>query len=104
MNGSVTANIYPKKGLHQGNLVSPYLFLLCEEDFSSLHRYAKRLDIIQDVKATHLKPVLHLFFTHNAFIFCDASVIQCQELKMILSMYESTIIQHANFDKSMVSF
>ena len=36
INGKAYHNIQPSRGLHQGDPLSPYLFLLCAEGFSSM--------------------------------------------------------------------
>ena len=36
INGKAYGNIRPSRGIQQGDLLSPYLFLICEEGFTSL--------------------------------------------------------------------
>ena len=42
INGVVYRSIFPTRGLRQGNPLSPYLFLLCADGFSSLINEAVR--------------------------------------------------------------
>lgn len=41
--GETFGNIIPSRGIKQGDLISPYLFLLCAEGFSNIiQRYEER--------------------------------------------------------------
>ena len=41
INGKPQGNIHPTRGIHQGDPLSPYLFILCVEGFTSLLAKAK---------------------------------------------------------------
>lgn len=50
INGIPSRIIYPKRGIRQGNPISPYLFLLCAEGLSALMSDAKLHGRIKGVK------------------------------------------------------
>ncbi|KAA3480919.1 RNA-directed DNA polymerase [Gossypium australe] len=56
------------RGLHQGDPLSPYLFLICSEDLSSLMRLAAREGSLKGVKVCQKGPLItHLLFATTAF-------------------------------------
>lgn len=53
----------PFRGLRQEGSLSPYLFLICAEGFSSLLNLAKNDGLIKGARVRHNKLVVtHLFF------------------------------------------
>ena len=61
-NGHELGPIVPRRGLRQGDPLSPYLFILCAEGLSALIRHNKRLGLWQGCKINRLAPVIsHLF-------------------------------------------
>ena len=97
--------ISPSRGLKQGDLLSPYLFLLCAEGLSSLIRKV--------VETKHLHGILsckngvcisHLLFADNSFIFCQATMEEGQHLLNILGRYEAASRQAINRHKTSIFF
>lgn len=62
-NGQVDGNVVPSRGLRQGDSISPYLFLLCAEAFSTLLSKAANDKLITGAQVCRGAPrVSHLFF------------------------------------------
>ena len=69
-NGNEVGPIIPSRGLRQGDLLSPHLFILCAEGLSSPIRRQEKAGLIHGVKVAKSAPMLsHLFFTDDAFLF-----------------------------------
>ena len=82
--GAPFGKIVPTRGLRQGDPISPYLFLLVAEGFSSLVRNAGMHRLIHGVSIARGAPsVSHLFFADDSFFFCDATVSDCSNLKEV---------------------
>lgn len=63
VNKDATEVIIPQRGLHQGDPLSPYLFLLCAEGFSALLYDAERNGSLKGIKLCREAPsVSHLLF------------------------------------------
>jgi len=63
INGKAYGNIRSSRGLHQGDPLSPYLFLLCAESFTSLLARAQNEGCIHGVAVCRRVPCIsHLLF------------------------------------------
>ena len=71
--GKAHVNITSSRGLRQGDLLSPYLFLLCKEGFISLLQKSKFEGRIQGVSICRWAPrITNLLFVDDSLIFCQA--------------------------------
>ncbi|CAO2827157.1 unnamed protein product [Amaranthus hypochondriacus] len=103
--GCICGNVIPSRGLRQGDPISPYLFILCAEAFSSLLHRGVRQGNIHGVSICRGAPKLsHLFFADDNILFAKASFQECLEVANIISIYERASGQRANYDKSEISF
>ena len=70
INGVAHECIVPLRGFHLGDLLSPYLFLLCADGFSSLINDAARNNTLSGVSICRGCPmVTHLFFADDNLLF-----------------------------------
>ena len=105
INGKVSGNIVPSRGLKQGNHISPYLFVLVAEALSGLLIKAVSEGIIHDTKPSRNEPkISHLFFVNDNLLFTRVTQLDCLKIIEILNQYEEASGQKVNFDKLEVSF
>ncbi|KAI5351664.1 hypothetical protein L3X38_004555 [Prunus dulcis] len=105
VNGEPTRILYPTRGLRQGDPLSPYLFLLCAEGFTTLLSKAERQGQLQGIVICRGAPtVSHLFFADDSFVFAKATDNNCGVLKHIFEVYERASGQQINCQKSCVAF
>ncbi|KAL0310472.1 UNVERIFIED_CONTAM: putative mitochondrial protein [Sesamum calycinum] len=99
------SSIVPQRGLRQGDPLSPYLFLLCTEAFSSLLQREEHSGRIQGVAVCrHAPRVSHLLFADDTLIFCQATVEAASSILDVLGIFERASGQEINFAKSSVVF
>jgi len=79
MNGGLTEQINPSRGLRQEDPLSPYLFLLCAKDFSSLINDVESSRRIQGVTICTGAPSI------SHFLFADDSLLLSQAIISLLS-------------------
>ena len=90
INGATYGSIKPSRGLQQGDPLSPSLFLLYTEGLSAIIHEAVRNHSLTGISICRSSPsVTHLFFADDSILFCMANFDECQELKLILQMYEN---------------
>ncbi|KAH9668523.1 reverse transcriptase domain-containing protein [Citrus sinensis] len=104
INGVPRGLIFPERGLRQGCPLSPYLFLLCAEVFSSLLSQAERNQQIKGLIFAKDVTISHLLFADDSLIFTKAAVADCKHLKGLFDTYAKASGQIFNFEKSSMFF
>lgn len=70
LNNTLIGPVTPKRGLHQGDPLSPYLFLLCVEGLlNALDDAAANGEIHSFQIAQEAPTVSHLLFADDSFLF-----------------------------------
>ena len=105
INGKPYGTIHPTRGIRQGDPLSPYLFLLCAEGFTSLLQKAELERTIHGVSIYRRAPrISHLLFVDDSLLFCQATKKETKVMMEILKLYAEASGQCINMDKSSVYF
>ena len=89
VNGQLTDEIAPQRGLRQGDPLSPYLFLLCAEAFSCLLLAAERRGELGVKVCQDAPSINHLLFADDSLLLLKNDVRSANHLQDILSLYEN---------------
>ena len=74
VNGELLPYFTPTRGFREGDPVSPYLFLLCAEGFSSLLKFYDDGYIDRGIRVSYGSPwVSHLLFADDSITFFKAN-------------------------------
>ncbi|KAG8488379.1 hypothetical protein CXB51_016553 [Gossypium anomalum] len=105
INGESSKRFSPLRGLRLGDPLSPYLFLLCAEGFSTLLHNAKQEHLMQGALIGREKlSINHLLFADDCILFGDASEEGTNMMRNLISEYEQASGQRVNFEKSLICF
>lgn len=105
INGNPTGHINPSRGLHQGDPLSPYLFILCTEVLIANIRAAENSGHITGLKVAQANPpISHLLFADDSLFFCKAATEQCNSLLNAINEYGNASGQRINFEKLAITF
>ena len=105
INGNPVGPIHPKRGIRQGDPISPYIYLLCTEGLSALIQNTIRTRKLHGFKASRNgPPISHLLFGDDSLLFCKATEDECEQIIQILKIYEKATGQTVNLNKSAVIF
>ncbi|XP_030477965.1 uncharacterized protein LOC115695006 [Cannabis sativa] len=105
LNGAPLAPFNPKRGLRQGDPLSPFLFILCSKVLSKLISKAEGNGNLVGVKvARRSTSVSHIFYADDSMFFCQANERNARTLLNCLQKYEKWSGQSVSKAKSGVFF
>lgn len=95
----------PRRGVTQGDPLSPYMFIIASEVLSLMIQTHVNPKELFGVKLARKAPVLsHCFFADDAILFLKAESINCKILRKILEVYCKASGQLVNLEKSSIFF
>ncbi|CAM9001934.1 unnamed protein product [Rhodiola kirilowii] len=105
VNNWYSDTIIPRRGIRQGDPLSPYLFILCSEWLSKEIAMKSRRGALKGIAVARGAPkITHLFFADDCMIYLRANVTEFAAIKRILENYEAVAGQRINYSKSEVLF
>jgi hypothetical protein len=104
-NGELLPYFTPTRGLRQGDPMSPFLFLVCAEGFTTLLNFYGGNYVDRGIRVSPRSPwIIHLLFADDSLIFMKANEDSALRLNMILRVYEDCSGQSVNREKSSIYF
>ncbi|KAA3458346.1 reverse transcriptase [Gossypium australe] len=105
LNGLNSDWFSPTRGLRQGDPLSPYLFFICAEGFSSLLEDVKQRGSMEGAPIGRGRlSINHLFFADDCILFGDATLEGARAVHEVIKEYERNAGQQVNYDKSLIYF
>jgi hypothetical protein len=105
VNGHSYGLIMPTRGIRQGDPLSPYLFLICAEGFSSMLQRTEQNGGLTGIPiAPRATSVSHLFFADDCLLFCRATFQEWSNVMQLIQRYEQVFGQKINTTKTTIYF
>ncbi|XP_058725659.1 uncharacterized mitochondrial protein AtMg01250-like [Vicia villosa] len=100
VNGSATKDFIMEKGFRQGDLLSPFLFVLVMEVLTALLKKSKEIGEFRDFRIKGEKEVDLLQFADDTIFIAEGDTANLWSLKAILRGFELMSGLRINFHKS----
>ncbi|XP_039685099.1 uncharacterized protein [Medicago truncatula] len=105
VNGSPTDEFIIERGLHQGDPLSPFLFLLAAEGFNVLMQAMEGAHIFNGYGVGQANQVrlTHLQFAYDTLLIGEKSWLNVRSMRAVLLLFEEVSGLKVNFHKSMLT-
>lgn len=100
INGSPTSFFKASRGLCQGCLLSPLLFLLVIEGLSQLVLQAKSIGNVKGIKVSDHHYITHMLFVDDVLLFGIGHIDEWMYYKSIIDLFCLAIGMSINYPKS----
>lgn len=101
LNGSPHGNLKPSRGLCQGDLLSPYIFILYTKILSSLMLREENRRRLKGIKlGREVSSILHMLFVDDLFFFARVITRETIFINECLEKYMMWYGQKLNNEKS----
>jgi hypothetical protein len=101
INGHPIDPFQPKRGIRQGDPLSPYIFIICAEVISGLIDKGQLDGLIHGIPiATNAPAISHLLYVDDNTLFCRANLEEATVIMNIMKTYQEASGQRVNMDKS----
>lgn len=104
VNGELTEPFDARKGLRQGDLISPYLFVLCMEYLSRCLMELNQNKYFQFHPRCRKVGLTHLCFADDLLLFTKGNSKSIQQVQKILDRFAAVSGLKANPSKSCIYF
>ncbi|XP_028070418.1 uncharacterized protein LOC114272898 [Camellia sinensis] len=101
VNGSSSDSFNPQKGLRQGDLLSPFLFIIEAEILNVMFIRATQLGLLKGVQVETIC-LTHLQFADDTIIFYQAKWVEIVNIRRILRCFEIISRLKVDFHNSLV--
>jgi len=103
INGSPTLEFCPKRGLHQGDPLAPFLFLIVGERLAGVVRKAVEKNLVESLEVGVKKVKVNMLqYADDTMFLCEANIKKVRNLKVILHCFELASGLKVNFSKSRI--
>ena len=104
-NGGNVEPILPSRGIRQGDLLSPYLFILCMEALGHLIEEKCEENFWTPIKSSISGVAFsHIFFANDLVLFAKADHVNCSTIRDVLDAFCAKSRQSISASKSRVFF
>jgi hypothetical protein len=87
-NGECLENFNPSRGIRQGDLISPYLFVLVAEGLSCLLKSRSQSSVLKGITVAPSAPMVgHLLFADDSLLLFKANLENAMEIRDVLQTY-----------------
>lgn len=88
LNGGLCPSFIPSRGLRQGDLLSPYLFIIGSKILTRLVNREVSRNNLSAFKVSNLAPpISKLCYADDAILFCKVKIVKLVTLKNCLENY-----------------
>lgn len=105
VNSQSSSIIFPTRGIHLRDPISPYLYLICTEGLNLLLNEVEKCFKIKGLKVARGSQTFnYMFFVDYNIVLCRANIVERQEIQRLLETYKATFGQGINKHGSRIFF